>query len=339
MLNHISSLASGFSVFACLILLAAYLFFLPDMRKSVSAKVACTALLLGLALLQYLHSLFFQEGLALLDHRSYGVLLTLIPPCFYFFSRSILSAEPEKNVGYKWDILHVLPPLLALLVPIAKIPALAFTFGTGYTFWFTREVIKMRSHTQRFKFELFFFAMFAVMALSALILGLLLPSIDPTVFYTVYANAIAIAIMLIVAALLFFPQLLSDILIVSQLTYAKSRLGGVDTDTKLRELDKLMSLDKQYQNEELSLHTLADLLDLNAHQLSELINGHFGHGFPRYVREQRVQAAKKLLLENRKTSVLAISMETGFKSQSNFYTAFKEITGMSPGQYRRSLDK
>jgi AraC-like DNA-binding protein len=29
-------------------------------------------------------------------------------------------------------------------------------------------------------------------------------------------------------------------------------------------------------------------------------------------------------------------MDAGFKSQSNFYAAFKEVTGMSPGDYRKA---
>ena len=38
-------------------------------------------------------------------------------------------------------------------------------------------------------------------------------------------------------------------------------------------------------------------------------------------------------------SVGGISMEVGFKSQSSFYAAFKELTGESPGNYRKNLSK
>ena len=98
-----------------------------------------------------------------------------------------------------------------------------------------------------------------------------------------------------------------------------------------------MKLDKLYQNEKLNLAMLAEAMTLTSHQLSELINVHFGKSFSRYIREQRVAAAKELLLSQPDASILAISLETGFKSQSNFYAAFKEITGQSPGDYRKSL--
>lgn len=330
--NHLSILLAGFSVFACLILLSAYLFFLPDMRKSASGKIACTVLLSCLALLQLAHYAYFKEHVSLLDFRAYGLILTLTPPSFYFFSRVVLFSDNQYG---KIDLLHIAPLLLAAFIPIEWIPAMAFTFGSAYTLWFTRLVLQLRGQGKRFHFELFFFGMFAVMALGALMLGLALPSLDPHIFYSAYGNAISLAILLIVAALLFFPELLSDILLISELAYAKSKLNGIDTAAKLGQLSQLMTADKHFQNEDLSLSNVADSLELTTHQLSELINSHFGYGFPRYIREQRVTEAKRLLIDEPGSSVLAISMETGFKSQSNFYTAFKDITGVSPGQFRK----
>ena len=333
-LFHWSLLLVGFSIFSCLILLVAYLWFLPDMRKTSISKWACFFLLSGLMTLQYAHGLFFSQYIPLVEHRAYGILLTLIPPSFYFFSRSILFVQEHNTLRWH-DCIHLLPVLIAVFFPISYLPAFAFCFGTGYTFWFAKAVYQMRNHTRRFHYELFFFGLFAVMALGALVLGLLLPTINPSVFYTAYANAISIALLLIVAALIFFPELLSDILLVSELAYAKSRLNDVDVDTKLLELEKLVVLDKHYQHEDLSLTGLAELMDLTSHQLSELVNTHIGYGFPRYLREQRVKQAQRLLVSEPNSSILAISMETGFKSQSNFYTAFKEITGISPGRYRK----
>ncbi len=52
-----------------------------------------------------------------------------------------------------------------------------------------------------------------------------------------------------------------------------------------------------------------------------------------------IRAAQTLLTTEPDSSILAISMEIGFKSQSNFYAAFKEITGLAPGDYRKSLAK
>ncbi|MFK8019802.1 MAG: helix-turn-helix domain-containing protein [Pseudomonadales bacterium] len=74
---------------------------------------------------------------------------------------------------------------------------------------------------------------------------------------------------------------------------------------------------------------------LSAHQLSELINSHYGVGFPRFLRQHRVDAAKTLLLDEPDASILSVSLMIGFRFQSSFYSAFKELTGLSPGAYRQ----
>jgi len=332
MLTHLSILLTGFSILSLLVLLIAYLFFLPDMRKSVAGKIAASALLFSLAILQSAHYLFFLKQTELLEYRGYVILLILIPTSFFFFSRVILFSDVEHK---KVDALHFIPTLLGLFLPVGFLALLGFLLGSCYTVWFTRLILKLRPQSARFKFELFFFALFAVIALTVFVLCLSLPYINTQIFYFTYANAISICLLLIICALLFYPKLLSDILLITELTYSKSKLIGVDTSDKLAQLESIMLKDKLYQNEELSLSLLADQLELSTHQLSELINTQFDVNFPRYIREQRILEAKRLLIEEPSTSILAISMETGFKSQSNFYTAFKEITGVSPGQYRK----
>ncbi len=332
LVNHISSLLAGFSVVSVLVLLFVYVFFLPDMRKTKAGKLACTVTLVSLSLVQLGHYLHFIEGIELLESRVYCSLLSIIPPAFFFFGREVLF----PNVHYRWfDWLNITPFVLSLLLPIKVLPVVAFLFGTAYTFWFTQAIYKLKHESRRFKFEMFFFGLFAIMALAALILGLSLPAMDPSIFYISYSNSIAVAILLIVTALLIFPELLSDILLIAELAYAKTKLQGVDITIKKDELEQLMVNERLYENEELNLSMVAKLLDLSVHQLSELINTAYGLSFPRFVREHRIQAAKELLLADKKISILSISMETGFKSQSNFYTAFKESLGMSPGQFRR----
>jgi transcriptional regulator GlxA family with amidase domain len=118
--------------------------------------------------------------------------------------------------------------------------------------------------------------------------------------------------------------------------YGASTLREVDVDACLAKLNLLMTDSKVYQSESLSLASLAEAVGLSSHQLSELINTRLGIGFSRYVRECRVNAAKALLISAPSRSILSISMDTGFRSQSAFYAAFKETTGQSPGDYRRS---
>ena len=158
------------------------------------------------------------------------------------------------------------------------------------------------------------------------------------VFYVAYANFTGIAIALIVATMIIFPDVVNDISDAAKLAYATSTLNDVDVNAKLRQLETMMTQDKVFQNENLNLSMLAAALQLSGHQLSEMINTQYEYGFSRYIREQRVAEAKRLLTTDLSASVLSISLTTGFKSQSNFYAAFREITGVAPGAYRKNPD-
>ena len=186
---------------------------------------------------------------------------------------------------------------------------------------------------------MFFFSLFSVVGLLVLILGLSVPYIDHVYFYVFYTTSIGMSFVLIVAALIVFPDLLAELAEATKLSYAASTLKDVDIQASLGKLDELMKASKLYQNENLSLAMIAEAMDLTSHQLSELVNRQFGVNFSRYIREQRVNAAKAILESEPKSSVLSIGLEAGFGTQSNFYAAFKEITGMSPGAYRKSLSK
>lgn len=331
-LSLITTLFAGFSIFSAAILLFAYCFFLQQMRKTLKAKVWCALMMLGLCLLQSFHIAYFSYQHAVIEQANYARILLLMPISFYFFSQSVIFIDrPHKPI----DLLHLIPIGIGFIMPAKLLPIFAFFMGSAYTLWFANTVIKLREHSSRFRFEVFFFCLFALMAVAALFLVATLPFISPQWFFSIYTNAISLAFALIVTALLIFPELLLDITEIAENAYAKSHLGSLNVAELRQSLEDLMIIDKHYVDENLSLATLAKELDVSLHQLSELINTEYGFGFKRFLKEHRLRAAKTLLLSQPKSSILAISMETGFRSQSSFYAAFNEIEGLSPGKFRQ----
>lgn len=326
------TLIIGFSVVACAVLFATYVLFLHNLNKSPRALVTSFLLLFGLSALQLGHLGYLTGEMDPLSSWNYRFWLFLAPSMFYLFSRSILFDES----GFSPKLLvHVAPVLLIFLPQQAVAISLLFCIGTGYSIWLTQVIYSLRESRKRSKFELFFLVLFSAMAVGVLILGFSLPYMDVGYFYVPYALGIGFALVLVVAVLLGFPELLGELAEVARLRYESSTLNELDvTETKQR-LEQLMSVDKLFQNEHLTLTTAAEAMQISTHQLSELINTEYRLSFSRYIREHRIQAAKTLLKEQPKASILSISMEVGFKSQSNFYAAFKEITGESPGNYRK----
>ncbi|WP_318619410.1 AraC family transcriptional regulator [Priestia megaterium] len=88
-----------------------------------------------------------------------------------------------------------------------------------------------------------------------------------------------------------------------------------------------------YQN--LSLEQLADKSELHPNYLSKLFKKEVGKSISQYIREQRIEEAKKLLQLSRYT-ISEISTLLNFHDQSYFTTTFKKIVGVTPKQYRNN---
>ena len=332
-MNELSAVLSGFSAVTCFILCIVYLFSLPEMQKTILGKITCLALMSTLALVQLAHVHFFFSGVDLLGSRYYLLLLSLVPVTFYFFFRELLFHGSHPGMR---DAVHLSPLVSALVLPNYWAAVVIFIAGCGYTLNVYRKVLKLRMLIPRFKFERFFLTLFFGMTLLALALGLALPVIDPLLFYHAYAACLSVAMMLVLSALLVFPELLSDVTLASEVVYSKSKLGRVNVAEKREQLQRLMLEEQIYENDDLSLNTVAEQLGLTGHQLSELVNSSFSLSFPRYVRHHRIEAAKRMLLAEPDASVLSIGLATGFKSQSSFYTAFRDLAGQAPAAYRNA---
>jgi len=159
--------------------------------------------------------------------------------------------------------------------------------------------------------------------------------IDETLFYNTYAILIGLAFIVAVFTLMRFPNITAEVAEAAQASYVSSTLNNLDTNALELKLRQLLEVDKLYINDALSLSHLAEEMNISTHQLSEFINTKFQKSFSNMVREYRVNAAKEMLINEPKSSVLSIGLSVGFTSQSNFYTAFREMTGTAPGAFRK----
>ncbi|MCK4743571.1 MAG: AraC family transcriptional regulator [Sulfuriflexus sp.] len=324
----------GFSIIIAITLCVSYLFFIKHVNKGWMTLCSCVGLLGGLALAQYHHYYFYTAGVDPLSTVDYRLLILFLPPMFYFFSRAILF--PELSVKL-YHLLHFLPLPLAFIAPREVTVPTAFLIGTGYCLWLTNIAYNLRGVRKRFGLVFIFFTFFTVVAIFVLILGFAATYIDVAYFYHFYTTGIGLSLILVTGTLIVFPNVLSEIDEVVRLGYSNSTLANLDVEACKQALNEYLTASKMYQNENLSLALLAGAMNISPHQLSELINSQYDMGFSQYIRLQRIEAAKQLLKTEADASVLSISMEVGFKSQSNFYAAFKEITGESPGNYRKTV--
>lgn len=333
MLDLTNIAVAGFAAVCAVLLLLAYVLLIYVPGKSIYSVGSCAALVAALTTLEIGHLRYFLGGPEPLEHFYYRLALFVAPPAFYSFGRwAILPTETVRPV----QLLHFVPTLLLFALPLKIALPILFAFGVGYSLWLGNLVYGLRDRRKQFRFEFLYFTVMSVLAIIVLGLGFSIPYIDNAYFYSFYNYAIGLGVAIMLVALVSNPDLIGDLTEAARAKYGATTLRDIDVDGCLAKLNQLMTEGKAYQNESVSLASVAEAVGISAHQLSELINTRLGIGFSRYVRECRVNAAKALLISAPSRSILSISMDTGFRSQSAFYAAFKEATGQSPGDYRRN---
>ncbi|RIX48280.1 MAG: AraC family transcriptional regulator [Rhodocyclales bacterium GT-UBC] len=323
----------GFSVFSALSLALTH-FRAEQYPDQAMSRWMGLGLLAALTALQAAHFVWLYFDLAWVASLPYRMTLFAVAPAFCLFSLPLLRPQEARLAGLGW-LGHFAPVLLAPVLPTDLALPLAFIVGAGYLGWLARCLLALRQERRRFHLEMLLLGAVFVIAIGVSVLGLMQAALPDKLFFSLYASAIGLAFFLVQVTLGLRPRLSVEVRETAQAAYASSTLNNVDCEAALARLDQLMTTDRIYVGPELSLAGLAGLLGLSSHQLSELLNVHLGKGFSRYLREQRIAAAKAMLCAEPSASVLSVGLSVGFTAQSNFYEAFREIEGMTPGQYRK----
>lgn len=92
---------------------------------------------------------------------------------------------------------------------------------------------------------------------------------------------------------------------------------------------------RSHLSEDLSLESLASRANLSPVYFHKLFSAHLGMTPAAFVLKSRIAAAKAML-KTGELSIADIATRCGFSSQSYFNYKFKEVTGETPLQYRKS---
>ncbi len=96
-----------------------------------------------------------------------------------------------------------------------------------------------------------------------------------------------------------------------------------------------------YLDSELSLTSLAQELAMHPNSLSKIINDGLGKNFSDFVNDYRVQAVIDRLKDPNydHITLLGISFECGFNSKTTFNRVFKNVTGKTPIDFKKTVSK
>lgn len=101
-------------------------------------------------------------------------------------------------------------------------------------------------------------------------------------------------------------------------------------------IEKSIRYIHEHYMESCDLKEVADHVYLSANYFSSMFRKETGESFINYVMKVRIDKAK-MLISNTDLKVFEIAQRVGYDDPNYFTTVFKQLTGMSPRQYRKDI--
>lgn len=133
----------------------------------------------------------------------------------------------------------------------------------------------------------------------------------------------------------------------NQKRYQDSQKKSIEADRKQvaeKErpfMDVVMEvMEKNYDNSEFGVQELADEMRMNRSVLSKMLNAEAGQPTAQFIRNYRLDIAKKMITENvANRNITEIAYRVGFNDPKYFTRCFTKQYGVSPSSYKDSLDE
>jgi AraC-like DNA-binding protein len=122
--------------------------------------------------------------------------------------------------------------------------------------------------------------------------------------------------------------------------YLKSSLSETGKQEVLENIVLELETNRYFINNLASLSELAKKTGASPHHVSQVINEKLGKNFFELLAWYRIEEAKKIISDDRKAklTVEEISEMVGYNSKTSFNNAFKRLTGLTPSEFRKSVN-
>lgn len=106
-----------------------------------------------------------------------------------------------------------------------------------------------------------------------------------------------------------------------------------------RKIQQKIVFEKKYRDKSYTAKMLADELETNTRYIAATLSMRYNTNFNNYINKYRINDAISMLTNKRyaEMNMEEIGLIVGFSNRQSFYTAFKEVTGVSPKVYKRKF--
>lgn len=366
-MNAILNQITYFAFFQSLLLISIFLVSAAR-RKRINSYLLILVCVLLLGLTVKIGGFAFGWQRQLIGISEYSILM--FGPTIYLFVQSTLS---ERRFSRK-DIIHYLPALIHSLfvtfyyiLPSHEIileranngslyTVIKLLVGIGLTInitYFILSILKFHQLKRSLEEEVSYYLninfvryfLWSIgLSLFAWLVIYLISFGDNMSLEIESRKYIWLTISLIVLFITYYqmtsPSVYQFEILTTEKKYANSKFTQIDLDELKLKLEKVMEAKKPYLNSRLLKSELAEMIEINAPELSRLLNERIGMNFFEYVNYHRIhefiRLAKTPIIKEK--TLLGVALDAGFHSKSTFNKAFKSIVGSTPSEYLKTLN-
>jgi adenylate cyclase len=127
----------------------------------------------------------------------------------------------------------------------------------------------------------------------------------------------------------------------SERKYKKALFNKKELEKYRAQLEALMVNEKPYLDPNLTLRSLAQIMEIPPNHLSQLLNEGFDKNFAEYINTYRLETFKSKAADpsHQHLTILALAYDSGFNSKTVFNTFFKKMEGKTPKAYWKEVMK
>lgn len=118
--------------------------------------------------------------------------------------------------------------------------------------------------------------------------------------------------------------------------YQKSYLPEEKLNQLGEKLDVILNQEETILDGDLSLSKISKILEQSPHVTSQVFHRYYGQSLIEIIRTKRIEIAKRALIKS-DLPVLRIGFDVGFNSKNAFIRAFKDLTNLTPSDYRKKF--
>ena len=111
-----------------------------------------------------------------------------------------------------------------------------------------------------------------------------------------------------------------------------------DNSKNQQKIKQAIAYIDEHYNEDLNMAVVSNEISMNYSLFSFAFKQYTGTNFVTYLRDIRIEKAKKLLAET-DLKVIDISQQVGYDNEKHFMKVFKSVCGVSPTEFRKNMSQ